>query len=120
MITTAIETESGRAVAHQVAMATSFLDRFRGLLGHKQLDDEAGLLLRPGGNVHTFGMRFALDLVFLDAQMRISKIARGVPPWRISLSPRHTSCVLELTSGRATTAGLHVGMRLIERVATCS
>lgn len=120
MIITAIETESGRSVARKVALATSFLDRFRGLLAHQQLDDETGLLLRPGGNVHTIGMRFALDLVFLDAQMRINRIARGVPPWRISLSPRHTSCVLELTSGRATTVGLHVGMRLVERPVTCS
>ena len=120
MNTTAIETESGRSVARQVAMATNFLDRFRGLLAHKQLDDEEGLLLRPGGNVHTIGMRFPLDLVFLDAQMRINKIARGVPPWRISRSPRQTSCVLELTSGRATTAGLHIGMRLVERPATRS
>jgi uncharacterized membrane protein (UPF0127 family) len=120
MTVTTIETESGKNVARHVATATTFLHRFVGLLSRKRLDDEEGLLLRPGGNVHTIGMRFPVDLVFLDAQMRISKIARGVRPWRISLSPWQTSCVLELTSGRATTAGLHVGMRLVERRATHS
>jgi len=120
MTATSIETESGKTVARKVSTATTFLDRFMGLLARRQLDDEEGLLIKPGGSIHTMGMRFPIDLVFLDAQMRISKIARGVRPWRITLSPGQTSCVLELTCGRATTAGLHVGMRLVARGATHS
>ena len=114
-VVTRIETESGRPVAARVVRASRFCERFLGLLRRRQLGSDEGLLLTPGGSVHTLGMHFPIDVIFLDAQMRIRKIARGVRPWRMSFSPADTRCVLELASGRATTASLHIGMRLVER-----
>ena len=57
----------------------------------------AGLLIPRCRSVHTFGMRFALDLLFLDAQGRVIELRRGVPPGRVIRCPGAMS-VLELPS----------------------
>jgi hypothetical protein len=103
-----------------VVRASRFGERFLGLLRRRQLDGDEGLLLMPGGSVHTLGMHFPIDVIFLDTQMRIRKIARGVRPWRMSFATGDTHCVLELASGRATTVSLHVGMRLVELAKECA
>lgn len=72
-------------------------------------------MLRPGGSIHTFGMRFGIDVLFLDRQMKILKIVRRLQPWRFALAPRETCLVLEIASGRAATLGLHNEVRLIEQ-----
>ena len=120
MNTTTIQTDSGSTVARRVAVAATFLERLVGLLAHRRLDYDAGLLFRTGGSVHTIGLRFAIDVVFLDAKMRIRKIAAEVQPWRVALSPPQTRCVLELAAGRAAAINLIVGMRLVEHDGTRS
>jgi uncharacterized membrane protein (UPF0127 family) len=70
------------------------------LLGLAGLELEAagpGLLIPRCASVHTFGMRFALDLVFLDERLRPLAVRRSVPPRRLS-SQRAASAVLELPS----------------------
>ena len=75
-------------------MARSPLARLRGLIGRS---GDVALLLPHCGSVHTFGMRFALDLVWLDAAGRVVRIDRGVRPWRVR-SCRAARSVLELPS----------------------
>ena len=73
------------------------------LLGLALLDRDAagpGLLIPRCRCVHTFGMRFGLDLVFLDEAARAVSIRRGVPPRRFAAARRARS-VLELTAGEA-------------------
>jgi uncharacterized membrane protein (UPF0127 family) len=80
---------------HEVPVAVGFCVR---LLGLSHLDRERagpGLLLPRCRNVHTFGMRFALDLVFLDRDGRPCSVRRGVPPRRL-VWDRGASAVLEL------------------------
>lgn len=72
------------------------------LLGLSLLDRDAagtGLLIPGCRSVHTFGMRFGLDLVFLDAAMEPVSIRRGVPARRIA-TERRARAVLELPTGR--------------------
>ena len=80
-------------------VAASWRERARGLLGRDGLDAGVCMLLRPCGLVHTFGMRFALDLVFLDALGRVVKRARGVPPGRIRWGGRRARATLEAQAG---------------------
>jgi uncharacterized membrane protein (UPF0127 family) len=56
--------------------------------------DRCALVLPRCGSVHTVGMRFALDVVFLDAGGRVLRVARGVPPWRV-VSCRGAVAVVE-------------------------
>ena len=80
-------------------VAESRRERARGLLGRDGLDAGVCMLLRPCGLVHTFGMRFALDLVFLDARGRVVKCARDVRPGSIRWGGWRARATLEALAG---------------------
>ena|SRR5437868_7138596 len=105
-------TPSDACVASRVRTAANFSTRLVGLLNRRYLQENEGLLLRPGGSVHTFGLRFGIDVVFLDSDMTILKIVRRLRPWRLALAPPGTRAVLEIASGRAAVLRLRVGMRV--------
>lgn len=104
-------------IAHSVELAGTAAQRSKGLLGRTSLAPGTGLWIVPCESVHTFGMKFALDLVYLDRLYRVVKIRTGVPPWRISASLRAHS-VLELPSGSIQPASLVVGDQL--QLSDCS
>ena len=89
----------------------------RGLLGRSSLEYGEALLLRPAGSIHTAFMRFPIDAVFLDADMRVLRIEPNLRPWRIA-AQRGARAVVELPAGAAETMGLAVGLTL--GVAECS
>jgi len=107
-----VDTTQGHTVAHRVAIAASFWQRFRGLLGYREMVIDHGLLLRPGGSVHTIGMRFAIDVLFLDRHWRILAITHRLTPYRFATAPQGTRSVLELAAGRAEECGLIPGASL--------
>jgi uncharacterized membrane protein (UPF0127 family) len=77
------------------------LSRRARLLGLSLLDRRAagaGLLIPECRSVHTFGMRFPLDLIFLDLELREVSLRRSVPPARIAFE-RRAQAVLELPAG---------------------
>jgi len=71
------------------------LARLLGLAGLRSLPPGVGLLLPRTRSVHTAGMRFALDLLWLDRAGRVVRVDRGVPPWRVR-GCRAASQVVEL------------------------
>jgi hypothetical protein len=85
-------------LASSVELADTSAKRSKGLLGRNGLGPGEGLWIVPCESVHTFGMRFAIDLVYLDRQHRIRKIRRNVVPWRLSACLTAHS-VIELASG---------------------
>jgi uncharacterized membrane protein (UPF0127 family) len=82
-------------LGHEVPEAADLRARLLGLvyLDHDQVG--AGLLIPCCSSVHTFGMRFVLDLVFLDAHREPISVRRGVPPRRLAWE-RRAAAVLEL------------------------
>lgn len=82
---------------HLVPVATSFRSRLLGLAGLTREQAGAGLLIPRCASVHTFAMRFALDLVFLDGEGRELAVHLGVPPRRL-LWRRGAAAVLEIPS----------------------
>ena len=91
-----------------VAVTETTRERMRGLLGRDHLSPDEALLLERCGSVHTFGMRFAIDVVFLDRHRRVIAIHPGVPRRRMLLNLRaaHT---LEMPADGARRHGLSVG-----------
>jgi hypothetical protein len=79
-------------------VADSAAKRNKGLLGRESLASGEGLWIRPCEAVHTFWMRFPIDLVYLDRKNRIRKLVSAVPPWRLSACLLAHS-VIELPSG---------------------
>ena len=92
-------TRSGREVVGAVERADSFWRRGVGLLGRAGLPAGAALWIMPCNSIHMFGMRFALDLIFLDAGLRVVKIVRDVRPWRMASGGPGAHSVLELATG---------------------
>jgi uncharacterized protein len=85
-------------LAGRVAVADSGATRRKGLLGRAGLDEGEGLWIVPCEAVHTFKMRFALDLVFVDRKLRVKKIKSNVRPWRLAACLSAHS-VIELAAG---------------------
>jgi uncharacterized protein len=102
---------AGSAQQLEVMVAGSMLARMRGLLGRPALRHDQGLLLRSCNLVHTFGMGYPLDLVFMRRDGRVLKVAHSIPPRRASGHLR-AHCVLELAAGAAQRSGITPGMRL--------
>ena len=102
----------GRVVCEHLLVAARPLRRMRGLLGRKSLPAGEGILLRPAASVHTFFMRFPIDVVFLDKEDRVVGIETAVSPWRTA-GRRGAKAVVELASGECERCGLHVGDRLL-------
>lgn len=96
------------ALGYEVPVAVALPVR---LLGLSRLDREqagSGLLIPRCRSIHTFGMRFALDLVFLDRDDRPCSVRRGVPPRRLAWD-RRASAVLELPANSRLCIGLVLG-----------
>jgi len=98
-------------VIQNISKTSNFIERMRGLLGSAPLKENEGLLITPCSSVHTFGMSYAIDLVFLDKQLTIVKTVNSLKPWRMSASSAATM-VLELTTNRLEQLQLATGQRL--------
>jgi uncharacterized membrane protein (UPF0127 family) len=83
----------------------------KGLLGRASLPSGEGILLRPAGSVHTFFMRFPIDVVFVDRELEVVGIEPALPPWRLA-GRRGAKAVVELAAGECERRGLAVGDRL--------
>jgi uncharacterized membrane protein (UPF0127 family) len=96
--------------ARHVILATTLFARMRGLLGRKSLGAETAMVIDPCSSIHTLGMKFALDVVFLDSKNKITAIARAVKPGRFWVSGGW-SCrrVVESEAGCLDLSRLHIG-----------
>ena len=91
-------------------VASGAVGRGRGLLGRDAL--EGALLLRPALQVHTIGMRFAIDVAYLDASLRVLDVVTPMAPWRVGLPRLRARGVLEAAAGSFERWGLRVGDEL--------
>jgi uncharacterized protein len=98
-------------VCARCAVADRALARMRGLLGRAGLDRDEGILLRPASSIHMAFMRFPIDAVFLDRELRVVRIVEDLPPWRAA-AKRGAKSVIELPAGTCARVGLAVGDRL--------
>lgn len=100
-----------RTVCERAIVADRPLARMRGLLGRAELPPGEGLLLRPAPSIHTAFMRFEIDALFLDRELRVLRVVPRLGPWRAAAKRRARS-VLELASGEAERLGIRVGDQL--------
>jgi uncharacterized protein len=103
--------DAQRVVCESCTVADTPLSRLKGLLGRKELASGEGLLLRPASSVHTFFMRFPIDVVFLDRELRVLALATNLKPWRAA-ARRRSRAVLELPAGESERRDIRPGDRL--------
>lgn len=102
----------GRLLADRAERATSFMDRFVGLMGRRSLAFGEGMHIAPCNSIHTFFMRIPIDVVFLDPDGCIVKQIPAMPPWRVSSVYFKAHSVLELPAGTLAGSGTQEGDRL--------
>lgn len=102
-----------RHTSLRVQIANTFISRLIGLLSRKSLADGEALLLVPCASIHTFGMRFSIDVLFLDAKNRVLGYADDVMPNRVRLAPSGTVKVVEIAQGNRMRTGINLDDYLI-------
>lgn len=103
--------ENDELLIPKVWKTTGALERMRGLIARKPLETGEGLLISPCGAVHTFGMKYALDLAFIGKDGMVKKLTHGLAPCRFSYSAG-AIMTLELLAGSFKKLGLAGPVRL--------
>jgi uncharacterized protein len=100
-------------IADKVGVAATRAARRTGLLNHDRLAPGEALWIVPSRGVHTFGMKFTIDVVALDERGVVIDCVPHMKPWRIRLPRRGTAGVLELPEGRVAASGTEIGHRIL-------
>ncbi|WP_455352725.1 DUF192 domain-containing protein [Streptomyces sp. SYSU K217416] len=100
---------TGRGARVRLEIAASYRARTRGLLGRDGID--GAILLSPAGSVHTFRMRFAIDVAYLDRELNVIAV-RTMKPGRLGLPRLRSRHVLEAEAGAMERWGMRPGVRV--------
>lgn len=96
-------------IADNVKLANSFITRTLGLIPKTTISEDEGLVIKPCCSVHTFFMRFGIDILFVNKRNEIIALYENVNPWRIL--PIHLTAfyVVELAAGTISTKNIEKG-----------
>lgn len=98
-------------LADDLQEARTFLARLKGLLGTSGLPRGKGLAIMPCNSVHMFGMRYAIDVLFLDKSDAVIRVCHSLRPNQMAYCHK-ASWVVELPAGTAEATGTAAGDRL--------
>ena len=101
----------GTSIGDAIDCAESGAERRTGLLKHTKLGEGEGLWIVPCEAVHSFGMKFVFDIVYLNRKLQVRKLRSHMAPWRFSLCMTAYS-VLELPAGTIANTQTQTGDRL--------
>ncbi len=107
-----VNARTGSLVAHSLHTAFDSSSRRTGLLRHDSLAEGNALIIAPTNAIHTFFMRFPIDVAFVARSGRILKVRRDLPPWRLAAAWRGYA-VVELPAGALAKSGTGAGDMVI-------
>ncbi|MDR5658925.1 DUF192 domain-containing protein [Serpentinicella sp. ANB-PHB4] len=107
-----INERNNEIVASKVVLANTFWGRLKGLLGRENLEIGEGIVLYPCNAIHCFGMKFNIDLIFLDKNKKVIKMLKNIKP-NERASCKEASYVVELKSGSLTSKEIDMGDTLL-------
>ena len=96
-----------------VSPADTHMTRLRGLLGKMKLRREEGLWVVPCQGIHTIGLLFPIDVIYLDERRRVIHLIEHLGPFRIASIRRHSASVLELPPRTIYASNTQVGDELL-------
>ena len=96
-----------------VSIADSMLSRLRGLIGKLRLRVDEGVWIVPSHGIHTVGVLFSLDLIYLDDSNRVIEVVEHFPPFRISPWRSLSASVLELPTHTIYSSQTQTGDQLL-------
>jgi uncharacterized membrane protein (UPF0127 family) len=104
-------TSNAQVVAASVELALTRAARRRGLLGRDGLETGRAMLIAPCSSIHTWFMRFSIDVIFVARDGRVLKTRAAMPPWRLAVAPG-AYAVVELPAGAIAKSRVGIGDRL--------
>ena len=96
-------------LAERAAVAETPSSRLRGLIGTESLPDGQGLVIIPCRHIHTFGMKYPIDVAFVDATWTVRRVVRELKPGRLSPLVLKGRAALELPAGKMEETGTERG-----------
>jgi hypothetical protein len=109
---TIVNQTQGSVLAERCELAHTFWKRFLGLMGRTPLDPGTGLIIYPEWSIHTFFMRFPIDVLFLDRHDTIVGLREAMPPNRPFAGVRGARYVIELPPGQIAATQTQIGHHL--------
>lgn len=108
----AINVTNSTVLATKLEVANGFYSKLKGLIGRDCLEEGSGLWMARCRAIHTFWMRFPIDVVFLDKDLTVRKAFRGVKPFHQIVCCFSAKGVLELPEGTIERAHIRIGDRI--------
>lgn len=94
-----VNRETDEVLIERLQIAATFLSRFVGLQFRRQLPPNAGLLIAPCSSIHTVGVRFPIDVAFVDSRGLVVAVHESVKPWRVCIPKVKCRFVVETCGG---------------------
>jgi uncharacterized membrane protein (UPF0127 family) len=107
----------GKILCERCGVAASLFQRIRGLLGRRGLEPDEGLLISPCPSIHMFGMKFAIDAVFITRDYVVTDMVENLLPGKMYVAKgQHgkAHAVIELPAGTIASSGVAPGDKLIK------
>lgn len=101
-----------KILAENVIEATSFIARSRGLLGRSSFPKTDTLWIHRCNSIHTFFMRFSIDIIFVDADLKVKKVYHRLTPGRVTFPIFSAQSVFEFAEGALEPNSVHQGDQL--------
>jgi uncharacterized membrane protein (UPF0127 family) len=108
-----VNVRRGRVLAARIHPADTFSKRFKGLCLRRKFPVGEALWLSPCRSIHTLGMRFPIDALFLDDRLRVIDVREQIAPGRLVRPVPRASSVVELPAGTVKSTGTEIGDQLL-------
>lgn len=102
-----------KVLASQCSIAESYFSRFLGLMGRKSIPAEEAICFPRCNSIHTFFMRFPIDVILVGADGKVLELIESLKPWRMLLPRKGVKHVIEMQALRVREAGVQEGSQLI-------
>jgi uncharacterized membrane protein (UPF0127 family) len=102
----------GAALADKLIIANRFVDRAVGLLGHEQLATDTVMWIHSCSSIHTFFMRFPIDVVFVDRHLKVKALFQNLSPNRLLWPVWGARSVFEGAAGTIASGNIAIGDQL--------
>jgi uncharacterized membrane protein (UPF0127 family) len=111
-----VDRTTGKVLANKVELADTFWRRFRGLMFRRNFCEGAALFFELSKSrrqsIHTFFLRFSIDVIFLSSNFLVSEVCQRLKPWRIHRLKVNASYVVELPAGTISHTNVKIGHKL--------
>ena len=108
------DSQEGRIIAERLQIADTFWKRIARLLGRDEMLLDEGVLIMPAKTINTYFFSFPVDVLFLDREGRVVRLADNVMPWQ-TLHESGASSIVELSAGALCRRGCRVGDHVVWR-----